>query len=142
MGKGAVQRHPVPQWTSILKNLAGPHEPASLENLALCQGVFLIGQRPLALQLSELCELASDVGRKRIFIFRDAQVDGGKSNAHRFEVQLGVEEDKRVHERIGLTHVRSGGQTGVDTAGLVAGMALGIPVTGLYPRGSSSAWPI
>ncbi|MNR71803.1 putative molybdenum carrier [compost metagenome] len=42
---------------------------------------------------------------------------------------------KRVHERIGLTAIRSGGQTGVDTSGLVAGMALGIPVTGLYPKG-------
>lgn len=42
---------------------------------------------------------------------------------------------KQVHARIRLTHVRSGGQTGVDTAGLVAGIALGVPVTGLYPNG-------
>lgn len=32
-----------------------------------------------------------------------------------------------------LEHIRSGGQTGVDQAGLVAGLVLGIPVTGLYP---------
>jgi hypothetical protein len=42
---------------------------------------------------------------------------------------------KRVHAKVALTHVRSGGQTGIDTAGLVAGLALGVPITGLYPRG-------
>lgn len=34
-----------------------------------------------------------------------------------------------------ITHIRSGGQTGIDEAGLVAGLAMGIPVTGLYPKG-------
>lgn len=40
-----------------------------------------------------------------------------------------------VHKNRGLTFIRSGGQTGVDTAGLVAGLALGVPVLGLYPKG-------
>lgn len=34
-----------------------------------------------------------------------------------------------------ITAIRSGGQTGVDQAGLVVGIALGIPVTGLFPKG-------
>lgn len=42
---------------------------------------------------------------------------------------------RQVHADVGLTHVRSGGQTGIDTAGLVAGIALKVPVTGLYPKG-------
>lgn len=41
----------------------------------------------------------------------------------------------RVHQAHPLTRIRSGGQTGVDTAALVAGLALGIPVLGLYPKG-------
>lgn len=40
-----------------------------------------------------------------------------------------------VHEQRPIAFIRSGGQTGVDTAGLVAGLALGIPVLGLYPQG-------
>jgi len=40
-----------------------------------------------------------------------------------------------VHKTRALTFIRSGGQTGVDTAGLVAGLALGVPVLGLYPKG-------
>lgn len=57
----------------------------------------------------------------------------------------GVNQDQAnrwVHEVLALVHrkrplefIRSGGQTGIDTAGLVAGLALGIPVLGLYPRG-------
>lgn len=42
---------------------------------------------------------------------------------------------RRVHQAVVLTHIRSGGQTGVDVAGLVAGIALKIPVTGLWPKG-------
>lgn len=42
---------------------------------------------------------------------------------------------KRVAALTPLSQVRSGGQTGIDTAGLVAGLALGIPATGLYPKG-------
>lgn len=34
-----------------------------------------------------------------------------------------------------ITAIRSGGQTGVDQAGLAVGIALGIPVTGLFPKG-------
>lgn len=33
-----------------------------------------------------------------------------------------------------ITALRSGGQSGVDQAGLVVGIALGIPVTGLFPQ--------
>jgi hypothetical protein len=42
---------------------------------------------------------------------------------------------RAVIAKVSLSHIRSGGQTGVDTAGLVAGLALGVPVTGLYPKG-------
>lgn len=42
---------------------------------------------------------------------------------------------KLVHQQRPLSFIRSGGQTGIDTAGLVAGLALGIPVLGLYPLG-------
>lgn len=42
---------------------------------------------------------------------------------------------RRVHARRPLAHIRSGGQTGIDTSGLVAGIALGVPVTGLFPKG-------
>lgn len=42
---------------------------------------------------------------------------------------------ERVHAQVGLLAIRSGGQTGIDTAGLVAGLVLGVPVTGLYPKG-------
>lgn len=39
------------------------------------------------------------------------------------------------HTHWPLSSIRSGGQTGVDEAGLVVAYALGIPATGLYPRG-------
>ena len=42
---------------------------------------------------------------------------------------------KQVHAAVRLVNIRSGGQTGVDEAGLVAGLALGVPVIGLYPAG-------
>ncbi|MCC5611795.1 putative molybdenum carrier protein [Nostoc sp. CHAB 5834] len=42
---------------------------------------------------------------------------------------------KGVHARKPLSFIRSGGQTGIDTAGLVAGLVLGVPVLGLYPFG-------
>lgn len=42
---------------------------------------------------------------------------------------------KQVHDQHPLSHIRSGGQTGVDTAGLVAALALEVPATGLYPHG-------
>lgn len=41
----------------------------------------------------------------------------------------------RVHQVHPLEFIRSGGQTGVDTAGLVAGLVLNVPVLGLYPQG-------
>lgn len=41
----------------------------------------------------------------------------------------------RLHALGPLTAIRSGGQTGIDTAGLVAGIALQVPVTGLWPKG-------
>lgn len=40
----------------------------------------------------------------------------------------------RVHAQHPLSSVRSGGQTGIDQAGLVAAIALGIPAYGLYPK--------
>lgn len=41
----------------------------------------------------------------------------------------------RVVKAHPLEHIRSGGQTGVDQAGLVAAVALGVPATGLFPKG-------
>lgn len=41
----------------------------------------------------------------------------------------------KVHEFIPFTHIVSGGQTGVDMAGAVAGASLNIPVTLTYPKG-------
>lgn len=40
-----------------------------------------------------------------------------------------------VHQHHPFTHIRSGGQTGADFAGLVAAVALGIPATGTFPMG-------
>lgn len=41
----------------------------------------------------------------------------------------------RVHAQYPLAQVRSGGQSGVDQAGIVAGIALGIPTLALLPHG-------
>lgn len=41
----------------------------------------------------------------------------------------------KVHEHHPLTRIRSGGQAGVDLAGLVAGNALGITTIGYFPKG-------
>lgn len=40
-----------------------------------------------------------------------------------------------VHQHWPITGIRSGGQTGIDVAGLVAAVALGIPATGYFPDG-------
>lgn len=40
-----------------------------------------------------------------------------------------------VHKHWPIEGVRSGGQTGIDIAGLVAAVALGIPATGCFPAG-------
>lgn len=40
-----------------------------------------------------------------------------------------------VHAMTPLSAIRSGGQTGIDQAGLVAAIALRIPALGLYPKG-------
>jgi hypothetical protein len=39
-----------------------------------------------------------------------------------------------VVKQVKLTDIRSGGQTGIDQAGLVAALVLGIPALGLYPK--------
>lgn len=41
----------------------------------------------------------------------------------------------KVHEHLPFTHIRSGGQTGVDVAGIVAAKALGIDSLALLPMG-------
>lgn len=41
----------------------------------------------------------------------------------------------KVHEHWPLRAIRSGGQTGIDVAGLIAAVALDIPATGLLPNG-------
>jgi hypothetical protein len=40
-----------------------------------------------------------------------------------------------VSEKIFISLIRSGGQTGVDEAGLIAALCLKIPCIGLYPKG-------
>ena len=40
-----------------------------------------------------------------------------------------------VHAQRPIQHIRSGGQTGADMAGLVAAVALGIEATGYFPKG-------
>lgn len=42
---------------------------------------------------------------------------------------------KRVVQKYDISEIRSGGQTGVDVAGLVAGMKLNIQTVGLFPKG-------
>ncbi len=42
---------------------------------------------------------------------------------------------KQVHKRAPLLQIVSGGQTGVDVAGAVAGIALGIPIEITLPKG-------
>lgn len=42
---------------------------------------------------------------------------------------------KQVLVHTNLTCIRSGGQTGIDQAGLVSAVALGIPAVGLLPKG-------
>lgn len=42
---------------------------------------------------------------------------------------------RKVVAAVPLGAIRSGGQTGVDTAGLVAALCIGIPAIGLYPHG-------
>ena len=42
---------------------------------------------------------------------------------------------KLVSQKVRVTSIRSGGQTGGDIAGLVAALALKIPAIGLYPKG-------
>lgn len=42
---------------------------------------------------------------------------------------------QRVHASRKLESIRSGGQTGADTAGLVSALALDVPAVGLYPKG-------
>lgn len=41
----------------------------------------------------------------------------------------------QIHQHWRLDHVVSGGQTGADLAGLVAAAKLGIPCTGMWPKG-------
>jgi hypothetical protein len=52
-----------------------------------------------------------------------------KINSHVFNVI------SKVHEHWPLTKIISGGQTGVDMAGIVAGHALQIPVEAMLPKG-------
>lgn len=40
-----------------------------------------------------------------------------------------------VHQHLPVAHIRSGGQTGADLAGLVVGFALGIRTLGYFPKG-------
>lgn len=42
---------------------------------------------------------------------------------------------KLCHQHLPISSIRSGGQTGVDEAGLISAMALNIPATALLPRG-------
>ena len=95
---------------------------------------------PLDMQIPEAAQRLADFMHQQHARTLNVAGNGIYTLAKRRLTQAGVNQWvfdvlKLVHADIRLDHIRSGGQTGVDTAGLVAGVALGIPVTGLYPKG-------
>jgi hypothetical protein len=64
-----------------------------------------------------------------IYSLLDAGWTQARVNAHVFALLT------PVHQHLPLGQIRSGGQTGVDWAGLAAGVALGVPTLGLFPNG-------
>ena len=48
---------------------------------------------------------------------------------------------QEVNKRYPITAIRSGGQTGMDMAALVAGCYMKIPTTGLFPKGYRQRYP-
>jgi hypothetical protein len=70
-----------------------------------------------------------NVAGNGIYTLKEHNVSQDFANQWVFEVLRLVARDNS------LSYVRSGGQTGIDTAGLVAALALNIPAIGLYPKG-------
>ena len=93
---------------------------------------------PVSAAVNALCDALKrlpgpavlNVAGNGLYTFQ-AKLGMGQSdvNAWLLEVLGGVHQ---VHK---IGRIRSGGQTGADTAGLVAALALGIPALGLYPKG-------
>jgi len=70
-----------------------------------------------------------NVAGNGLYTFKKFNVTQDAVNGYVYRLLAGV------HREHPIEHIRSGGQTGTDWAGLVAGIALGIPVTGLFPKG-------
>lgn len=64
-----------------------------------------------------------------IYTLREHGIMQSRVTAYVFEVL------RKVHEHLPIKQIYSGGQTGVDLAGVVAGVALNIPVQALLPAG-------
>lgn len=65
-----------------------------------------------------------------IYSLLEHDIDQDTANLKIYEVLKGL-----LDKGVVISSIRSGGQTGIDMAGLIAGHALGIPVTGYFPRG-------
>ncbi|WP_157643963.1 DUF4326 domain-containing protein [Burkholderia ubonensis] len=69
-----------------------------------------------------------NVAGNGIYTMAEHGVDQGRCNQWVYDVLA------RVAAQVKLTLIRSGGQTGIDQAGLVAALALGIPALGHFPK--------
>ncbi|HDR9105386.1 TPA: DUF4326 domain-containing protein [Burkholderia vietnamiensis] len=69
-----------------------------------------------------------NVAGNGIYTLAEHGLDQARVNQWVFDVL------SRVVEQVTLSLIRSGGQTGIDQAGLVAALALGIPALGHYPK--------
>jgi hypothetical protein len=94
--------------------------------------------------------LGSDIGRAAHQLAREMKTRGAHSlniagNGSHSLSRYGVSQDdanqwvfavlRQSHDEYPLQSLRSGGQTGVDLAALIAGVLLNIPTTALLPRG-------
>lgn len=62
-----------------------------------------------------------------IYTLSEFGISQYKANQYVFEVL------SRLHEKSPISMIKSGGQTGIDIAGLVAGAVIGVPVKGTLP---------
>lgn len=69
-----------------------------------------------------------NVAGNGVYTLKAHGVSQAQANQWVFEVL------SKVLEQTPISALRSGGQTGIDQAGLVAALALGIPAYGLYPK--------
>jgi hypothetical protein len=70
-----------------------------------------------------------NVAGNGIYTFSQKSITQDQVNLYLYQL---LKEATAAHS---VERIRSGGQTGADWAGLVAGIALGIPATGLFPKG-------